>query len=172
MVYLPSGDAALTRRARKLSKLSAEVMKFSRARKQSERQGLLVEKDALERAEQECLADADVREKRRQRDAERRGKLDQKYVESFAKAVRERYPNCPEGVERAIAEHACEKHSGRIGRTSFAKNLENAAVDMAVVAHIRHNYTKYHELLDSGHPRDLARELIRDEIDEEFDRWR
>ena len=61
LVYLPAGDAALTRRARKYSTLTAVVLKWSRARKRYERQGLLVEAEALEQAEQECLADSEVR---------------------------------------------------------------------------------------------------------------
>ena len=43
LVFLPSGSAALTRRAKKHSTLSAVVLKWSRARKRYERQGLLVE---------------------------------------------------------------------------------------------------------------------------------
>jgi len=42
LVCLPSGDAALTRRARKHSGLSAVLVHFSRARKRYERQGVLV----------------------------------------------------------------------------------------------------------------------------------
>jgi len=61
----PSGDAALTRRAGKFSTLSAVVLKWSRARKRYERPGLLVEEPARQRAEQECLADAEVRARRR-----------------------------------------------------------------------------------------------------------
>jgi hypothetical protein len=38
--YVPSGDAALTRRARIHSPLSAVVVRFSRARKRYERQGI------------------------------------------------------------------------------------------------------------------------------------
>jgi len=44
---------ALTRRARKHSTLSAIMLKWSRARKRYERQGLLVEEQAIEQAEQE-----------------------------------------------------------------------------------------------------------------------
>ena len=51
LLFLPAGDAALTRRARKHSTLSAVVLKWSRARKRYERQGLLVETEALEQAE-------------------------------------------------------------------------------------------------------------------------
>ncbi len=61
LVFLPSGDAALTRRARKHSTLAAVVLKWSRARKRYERQGLLVEEQALEEAERECLADSESR---------------------------------------------------------------------------------------------------------------
>ena len=43
LVFLPSGDAALTRRARKHSTLAAVVLKWSSTRKHYERQGLLVE---------------------------------------------------------------------------------------------------------------------------------
>src|SRR6059036_3045977 len=60
LVFLPSGEPALTRRARKHCALAAVVLKWSRARKRYERQGLLVEEQALRRAEEECLADAEI----------------------------------------------------------------------------------------------------------------
>ena len=56
LVFLPSGEAALTRRSRKNSRLSAVVLKWSTARKRYERQGLLVDSDALEKAVQVCSA--------------------------------------------------------------------------------------------------------------------
>ena len=68
LVYLPSGDAALTRRAGKYSTLSAVVQKWSRARKRYERQELLVEEATIQRTEHECLADADVRMRRQVRE--------------------------------------------------------------------------------------------------------
>src|SRR6266576_3267018 len=67
LVFLPTGDAALTRRARKHSVLAAVVLKFSKARGRYERQGLLVEENALNQAEAECLADADARGRRAER---------------------------------------------------------------------------------------------------------
>ena len=51
LVFLPSGDAQLTRQAKKLSTKHVVVIKFSRTRKRYERQGLLVEEEALEVAE-------------------------------------------------------------------------------------------------------------------------
>ena len=39
LVFLPSGDVALTRRAKRNSRLHAVVLKWARARKRHERQG-------------------------------------------------------------------------------------------------------------------------------------
>jgi hypothetical protein len=89
LIFLPSGDAALTRRTGKYSTLSAVVLKRSRVRKHYERQGLLVEESALQRAEQECFDDADVRARRSEREAERRAELDREYILHFADQVRE-----------------------------------------------------------------------------------
>ena len=172
LVFLPSGDAALTRRAGKYSTLSAVVLKWSRARKHYERQGLLVEESALQRAEQECLDDADVRARRSEREAERRAEIDQEYVQHFAARVRELFPNCPDGRERVIAEHACQKYSGRVGRSAQAKNLDNEAILLAVIAHIRHAETKYDELMAGGMDRWSARNEVEDEIDQVLVSWK
>ncbi len=47
LVFLPAGDAGLTRRAHRASSLSAVVVRFSRTRQRYERHGLLVEAEAL-----------------------------------------------------------------------------------------------------------------------------
>src|SRR5258705_3804998 len=164
--FLPTGDAALTRRAKKYSVLSAVVLKWSRARKRYERQGLLVEEKALERAEVECLVDSEVRAQRNLRAQERRDELDEQYVEVFGKRIRELFPNCPKGREQAIAEHACRKYSGRVGRSAAAKNLDECVVKLAVLAHIRHRETNYDELLGTGGDRGDARALVRARVDE------
>ena len=64
LLYLPAGDATLSRRAKQASQLSAVVVRFSRARKRYERRGILVEEAALHRAELECRADTEARERR------------------------------------------------------------------------------------------------------------
>jgi len=171
LIFLPSGEAALTRRASKYSTLSAVVLKWSRARKRYERQGLLVEAAALQRAEQECLNDADARARHRAREAERRAELDQEYMLRFAKRVREVFPTCPPGREQVIAEHACQKYSGRVGRSAGAKSLDEGFIRLAVIAHIRHAETNYDELLSQGMDRRLARHEVEDEIDLVLERW-
>lgn len=166
LIFVARGDAALTRRARKHSPLSAVVLEFSRARRRYERQGLLVEENALEQAEAECLADSDVRARRREREEERRGELDQQYIQAFRNRVREVFPHCPAGREQEIAEHACRKYSGRVGRSASAKSLDEAAVRLAVIAHIRHRETNYDELLGQGWSRHEARAHVRPRVDQ------
>ena len=171
LLFLPSGDAALTRRARKYSTLSAVVLKWSRARKRYERQGLLVEATALENAEAECLADNEVRERRKEREAVRREDMDRQYVDQFAARVRELWPGCPAAREREIAEHACLKYSGRVGRSASAKALDDKAVRLAVVAHVRHRETAYDELLARGHERWEARAAVEEAVDRVLHAW-
>jgi hypothetical protein len=171
LIFLASGDAALTRRARKHSLLSAVVLKWSRARKRYERQGLLVEERALELAEDECLADADLRARRREREAERRAELDETFVDRFAARIREAFPRIVFGREQMIAEHACLKYSGRIGRSALGKKMDEQAVRLAVIAHIRHNETNYDELLGRGWDRSDARSAVADRVDEVLDEW-
>jgi hypothetical protein len=171
LIYLPAGDAALTRRSRTYSTLAAVVLKWSRARKRYERQGLLVEEQALNRAEQECLEDHEVRERRRERDAQRREMLDRHYVERFAERVSEIFPGCPAGREKEIAEHACLKYSGRIGRTAMAKDLDEEVIRLAVKAHIRHAETKYDELLAKGYDRWDARGMVEGDVDLVLMEW-
>ncbi len=171
LIFLSSGDAALTRRARKHSALSAVVLKWSRARKHYERQGLLVEEKALEQAESECLADSEVRARRNEREQERRAELDHQYIHAFATRVRELFPNCPRGRETLIAEHACRKYSGRVGRSAAAKAFDEEAVRLAVIAHIRHRESNYDDLLGKGWDRSDAREQVRDQVNKTCDIW-
>ncbi len=171
LLFLPPGDAALTRRAHKHSTLSAVVLEWSRARKRYERQGLLVEADALEQAEKECLADSEARQRRQERAAVRRTELDAEYVAQFARRVRALYPGCPTGRETAIAEHACLKYSGRVGRSAAAKDLEPEAIRLAVIAHIRHAETNYDRLLAEGYDRQEARAQVAGDIGLVLERW-
>jgi hypothetical protein len=171
LIFLASGDAALTRRARKHSLLSAVVLKWSRARKRYERQGLLVEERALELAEDVCLADAELRGRRREREAERRAELDETFVDRFAVRIRELFPRLLTGREQKIAEHACLKYSGRIGRSALGKKMDEQAVRLAVIAHIRHNETNYDELLGRGWDRSDARSSVAQRVDEVLSEW-
>jgi hypothetical protein len=169
--FLPSGDAAVTRRASKYSPLRAVVVKWSRARKRYERQGILVDADAIGRAEEESLADAEVRARRQERAAERRVAEDREFVAAFAAAIRAHFPSCPAGSEAQIAEHACRKYSGRVGRTAAAKALSPEAIRLAVIAHIRHVHTNYDALLGRFGDRESARSEVREKVADIVGRW-
>jgi len=171
LIFLSSGDAALTRRSRKHSKLSAVVLKWSRARKRYERQGLLVEEQAVIKAEQECLADSQARARQRERQRERAAILDRRYVAAFAQRIQKFFPQCPAKSEEKIAEHACLKYSGRVGRSAQAKNLDEKAIRLAVVAHIRHEYTPYDTLLAEGYERRDARDKVEHEVQQVLVKW-
>lgn len=171
LVFLGRGDAALTRRASRYSTLRAVVVRFSKTRKRYERQGVLVEEDALARAEAECLADAEARQGARERAAERREELDAADVMAFAQRVGELFPGCAEPERQAIAEHACRKYSGRVGRSAAAKELEATAVELTVRAHIRHRHTPYDEILNRGVERDEARALVSSAVEKRLREW-
>jgi len=172
LAFLPSGDAILTRRAGKHSRLKAVVVQWARARKRYERQGILVEEEAIERAEEECSADSGQRNRRRLMEAVRREEIDHAFIQEFARHLAERYPGCPNGEARRIADHACRKYSGRVGRSAAAKEFDPEAIDLAVIARIRHAHTRYDDLLAGGWFRDEARAEVSGEIDSVLWRWR
>jgi hypothetical protein len=172
LVFLPAGDAALTRRAAKASGLSAVVVRWSRTRKRYERQGVLVEEQAFATAEQQCLSDEDARIRRRGRDRERRASEDERFQSRLAEEIRERFPGCPPGRPAAIAYHTGLRGSGRVGRSAAGRALDEDAITLAAVASIRHQDTGYDALLMSGMPRDAARGRVRDAIDRVLSAWR
>lgn len=172
LVFLASGDAALTRRARRGSGLSAVVVRFSRARGRYERQGVLVEQEALAKAEADCLADEPARARRRHRDAARRANEDLKLQQQMAAAISELYPGCPAERAREIAQRAATRGSGRVGRSADGRALKHHALELAVIASIRHQDTPYDNLLMSGTHRREARELVSDSVNSVLAAWR
>jgi hypothetical protein len=170
--YLARGNATLTRRASKHSRLRAVVVEWSRARKRYERQGVLVEPEAIEKAEAECLEDAERRERERDRRRTREAEIDQRFVSEFARQIRMHFPAAPAAEAKEIAEHACRKYSGRVGRSAAAKELDPAAIRLAVVAAVRHRFTNYDELLVGGYDRHEARAIVRPDVDALLEHWR
>ena len=172
LVYLPSGDPALTRRAAAGSSRHAVVVKYSRARKRPERQGTLVEEAALAQAEESCARDAQKREAIGQKRRAKAEIADADYRREFERRILELFPSCPVSEARSIAEHACRKHSGRVGRTAAAKTFDPKMIELAVRARIRHQHTDYDELLSGELDKRDARAEVRDRVDEVADAWR
>ena len=170
--YLPAGDTALTRRATKHSERVAIVVRFSRARGRYERQGILVEPTALEKAEHECVEDAADRAALRLRAAEQRREQDRALVLQMTRQIGILFPGCPPAERAAIAEHTALRGSGRVGRTQAGRALEPAALTAAVVAAVRHQHTGYDDLLAKGLDRARAREQVAQTIDDILAAWR
>jgi hypothetical protein len=172
LVFLPSGDAALTRRARKASGLAAVVVRFSRARKRYERQGILVEENALDQAEAECLADADVRARRQERESSRRADQDLVLQAQMAAEIVRLYPGISHDRAEEIARHTGTRGSDRVGRSAAGRALDPGALKLAVAASVRHRDTGYDELLMSGVDRAEARSRVREEVERVLESWR
>jgi len=172
LLFLPSGDAALTRRARKASTLSAVVVRFARTRRRYERQGILVERAALESAEEQCLGDEAARLQRRERDRERRADQDLALMARMTREIIRLFPACPPARAESIAAHTAVRGSGRVGRSAAGQALADDAVTLAVIASVRHEDTDYDRLLMSGVARPEARAQVRPTIDHVLNTWR
>jgi len=170
--YLPAGDVVLTRRALTRSSRVAIVVKFSRARKRHERQGVLVEAGALGAARASCEEDAARRQAARAPRQARADREEHAYFTRFLGQILELFPDCPREEAEAIARRACEKHSGRVGRSRAAKVLDERAVSLAVRAHVRHHHTRYDDLLAEGLEPFEARPLVAGAIEDQLARWR
>jgi hypothetical protein len=172
LLFLPAGDTAMTRRAKKASTLSAVVVRFSRARRRYERQGILVEPAALEAAEVQCLGDEDARWRRRERELDRRQQQDVVLLAKMRDEISRLYPACPPDRAEAIAAHTSVRGSGRVGRSAAGQALAEEAITRAVIAAIRHEDTDYDRLLMSGVGREDARQRVRERIERVVNDWR
>jgi hypothetical protein len=170
--FLPAGDTALTRRSTKYSERSAVVVRFSRSRGRYERQGVLVENAALEKAERECSKDAEERAKARAAGAVKRQEQDRELTARMTVEIRKLFPRCPPPEAAAIAAHTAVRNSGRVGRTAAGRNLAEGALTAAVTAAVRHKRTRYDDLLASGIDRDDARQQVADQVHAILDAWR
>ncbi|MFI6940840.1 DUF2293 domain-containing protein [Streptomyces sp. NPDC050418] len=172
LVYLPRGNTALTRRAREGSSLSVVVVRRNARRRRYERQGVLVEEAALARAEEACLADADARARRRERDAARRAEQDVRFTAAFATELLRLFPGCPRDRAHAVAGHASLRGSGRVGRSAAGRALDPGAVTAALRAAVRHLDTEYDALLMAGVARAEARRRVSPEVEARLAGWR
>ena len=171
-IMLPPGDAAMTRRSKKHSTLCGVVLFWNQRRKRYERKGQLVEKCAIEKARLECESDKESRASKNKKAAAIREIQDKAYIIIFAEAIRNRYPNCPKNREHEIAAHACEKYSGRVGRTANAKQFDGKMIDLAVEAHIRHVETNYDNEFGKGKGKKEIRSNIKLDVNRVLRKWR
>lgn len=172
LLFLPSGDAALTRRASRISADVRPVVSWNSRRRRWERRGVFVTVEALGGAQAQCALDEGKRAAARRKAQEREAVRDQEYILRFATAVHEEFPGLDQATSLIIATHACEKHSGRVGRSAAAKQLDVELVVRAVIAHARHLHTDYDLLRDAGMNKRESRQVIRSRIKGVLAKWR
>jgi hypothetical protein len=132
----------------------------------------VAEPAAIERAERECTEDADARAEARVRAAAARIEDDKKLVRQMAGALAKLFPRIPEAEAKAIAKHTAERGSGRVGRSAAGRELNPQALTLAVAAAVRHNHTRYDQLLRNGVERADARQMVGSEVQEILERWK
>lgn len=170
--FLEPGDAAMTRRSKKHSDHCGVLFAWNKRRKRFERKGQYVTAQAIELARKECEADQEKRDAKNEKLTVKREAEDLVYVTAFSLVIRERYPNCPKNREVEIAQHACEKYSGRVGRTAHAKQFDEEMIDRAVEAHIRHQETNYENQFNKGKTKRVIRSEVKQDINEVLQKWR
>jgi hypothetical protein len=106
------------------------------------------------------------------RDQTRRVDEDRRFQAELVHEIARLFPGCPTDRAEAIARHAGMRGSGRVGRTQAARALDPEAITLAVVASVRHEDTRYDELLMSGVDRAEARDHVRLDVDRVLDSWR
>ena len=90
---------------------------------------------------------------------------------TIRRAGEEVFPDVPPAESGRSRRTPCRKYSGRIGRSASAKWLDEEAVRLAVIAHIRHRETKYDDLLAMGYDRHDARAVVRDHVERILKKW-
>lgn len=169
--FLPAGDPAVTRRASKHSSCRALVVQWSRVGKRYQRTGTLLQPQAIVRAREECEADAATRQARQAKAATVREAQDRQYLAQFTAELKRLFPGCPSAEAEQIALHACEKYSGRVGRSAAAKDLDPEKIRLAVIAHIRHVHTGYDGFFDINVRKQEARRLVQVAIQRVLSQW-
>ncbi|KAF2196426.1 hypothetical protein GQ43DRAFT_257513 [Delitschia confertaspora ATCC 74209] len=79
------------------------------------------------------------------------------------------YPKIPPAEVEACLKQAFRKHSRRVGRSGQIEMKKK--VELAVVAHVRHQHTEYDALLKTGMVRQDARVQVRKNIQEVLRKW-
>ena len=144
--YLPRGNTFLTRRVKK-GPHWVLMGSYNRRKGFRRSKGVYAPTATIEEARVAEQATALKREQSRVRSRLRREKNEARYRREFRDACLRFLDFAPEHRDLAeriaveTAEHACEVHSGRVGRTSQL-GLDEKVV-LAVRAHIRHTHTFY-----------------------------
>lgn len=128
--------------------------------------GVIIRAEDRERLE-EGIRRRDAARPSDEQKAARKAKKQATDTLAFTADIRLQFPGMPEKDVEACAAHATEIGSGRVGRSTMAKNTTKKAV----VAWVRHQYTPYDTLLESGISRDDARAQVLALVQAKINEW-
>jgi hypothetical protein len=161
---LPSGDAFVTRRVKLMG---PHWVAKKPAEGYTRTLGIWAPKENIEAAQKLAEETTTQREAKRLISRVQREKQETKYRDQFADAVCKYLDFAPKheqlahDIAKAVAEHATQVRSERVGRTRKLP-LEEKAM-LAARAYIRHKYTEYEdELLGLGFPLKTSDYLYQD----------
>jgi hypothetical protein len=146
--FLPRGDAFVTRQVKKGPHWIL-MGQYNSRRRYTPVKGVYAPRTSIEAAKQAAIATEVKREQQRQKSQLRREKVEDDYQNRFEQACLQFLHFDPTHAQLAkeiavgATAWACEKYSGRVGRTSLVDLSDKA--DLAVRAYLRHNYTDYEE---------------------------
>lgn len=160
LVFLPSGDANLTRRTAKASGVTGVVYRMNTPRRRYERQGILAEQCAVELAARQCLEDDDL--------TPRRLRVDDALRREIADHIRAQFPGCPPLRAEAIAFYAAVRGRARRNRGNAA---DPGSVLAAVTNSVRRIDTDYERLLLTGLERADAERAVQIRVDDILRTW-
>jgi len=171
--FLPRGDAYVTRRVKKGPHWMLKG-RFNKRGGYTPVLGVYAPAEAIAAARVLAEQTEKRRAPVRQRSRARRDLAEERYREEFEQACLRFLNFAPEHAELACsiacqaAERACEKRSGRVGRTSRL-TLEQK-VELAVRACIRHAHTDYEQYLVAELPEMEYRE-VKDDAQADVNRF-
>lgn len=165
LVFVPSGNAARTRLA-KATPGAIEAVEYTK-RWGWKCIGCFVPAPAAAEIEQHLVETTDQRAQQREQGRKYRAKHEVAYQEKFAATLKRMFPCMPARDVEAVTRHTTEVGAGTVGRTRL-RTIEDKVM-LATIAHIRHTYTNYDELVPWGEHD--ARAAVREKIDRILARW-
>jgi len=179
--YLPPGDAFITRFVKRGPHWALRG-KFNRKKRYRQKLGIYAPSATIREAVAAAEQTEAVRKEKQAKAAVVREKAEDRYRREFERACLEflafskKHAKLSAEIARETAARACEKYSGRVGRTQKLDLAAKAA--LAVRACIRHKYTRYEEhvplIPDPALEEEYrtARQMAHEEVDEFLERHR
>lgn len=163
--FLESGNRGLTQRVKEGSEqvfvLCEKEGKYTRVK------GIFASKEVIEAAKASEPSEEE-KERGRQARSRRKARDQAKAIAEATEEIKKLFPSIPVEEANTIAAEAFEIGSGRVGRSTKVED----PYTLAVIAYIRHNYTRYDELLQNNITKSEARFFVKEEINQILEKWR